>query len=195
MGSLEEKRISMNTFETLENYLTAGRSAHFGFAVRLTKNADDAEDLLQEAKIRAFRAITSLKSDNIPDAWFRQIIKNCFLDSRRYNSRRPQTTSFDAIQEANPIFDVADTTPSAEQVMLAEDDLSSEVRKALGQLPENQQKLVIAAMNGTPYTELSKMFRCGAFKIRTQLQKAHRALRRQLMIAQMKGGFVVSESY
>lgn len=185
----------MNTFESLENYLTTSKNAHYGFAVRLTKNADDAEDLLQEAKIRALRALGTLKSENIPDAWFRQIIKNCFLDSRRYNSRRPQTTSFEAIQESNPVFDIADTTPSPEQAILGNEDLSSEIQKALGQLPENQQKLVIAAMNGTPYTELSKMFRCGAFKIRTQLQKAHRALRRQLLISQMNGGYVVSESY
>lgn len=179
----------MITTDTFETFLSANRQGHYLFAKRLTRNSDDAEDLLQEAKIRALRALGSLNSAEVPEAWFRQIMKNCFLDNVRYRGRRPVTTSLEAIQESNPVFDVADPAIPLIPLLGDDDEYSTAVKEALSKLTQQQQTLVLAASSGITCKELSGMLRCGVITVRTRLHRAHRLLRRHLLASQVGNRF------
>lgn len=170
----------MTTVQTFESFLARSRKDYFYFAKRLTRNAYDAEDLVQEASIRAVRALHSLTSEKIPDAWFKQIIKNCFLDSRRYKSRRPVTTSLEAIQESRPSFDLEDANAVLPFSLLGE-EYSADVEQALAKLTSEQRALLMGTLHGLSGKELSAKFKCGAVTVRTRLHRAHRSLRRHLM--------------
>lgn len=172
----------MTTVNTFETYLKAHQPRHLNYARRLTRNSDDAEDLLQETKIRALRALGNLECATIPDAWFRQIMKNCFLDSWRYQNRRVSTTSLDAIQEANPVFEVADPSFSHLNLPFLEEEFSPAMRRALARLTPQQRNLIIADLHGKSCAELSKAMQCGAITARTRLHRAHRSLRRHLYL-------------
>ena len=71
----------------------------YAVAYRLTGNRDDAQDLVQDAAIQAFRAFDSYQSGTNFKAWFTRILVNRFLNLRRAAQRRPQTVSIDEAED------------------------------------------------------------------------------------------------
>lgn len=73
----------------------------YAVAYRLAGNRDDAQDLVQDAAIQAFRAFGSYQHGTNFKAWFTRILVNRFLNVKRADQRRPQTVSID---EAEDLF-------------------------------------------------------------------------------------------
>jgi RNA polymerase sigma-70 factor, ECF subfamily len=171
MNTLTEK-------SRFEQYMATTRKRHLAYAARFTSNNDDAEDLVQEAQLRAIRALPTMKGDSIPDAWFRTIIKNCFLDLRRYRNRRQQTVSLDALQDSNPNFDLIDPSiPDPDSNLEA---LDPRLVEAIEQLPSEHKILVLASLNDLSSDEMSSLAKCAVTTVRTRLHRAHRSLRAYL---------------
>lgn len=166
---------------TFESFMDSVKGRALSYALHLARNREDAEDLVQEASVRAFRAFNPVSSVSVPDAWMKQIVRRCFLDMRRKRRRRPVTTSLEAIQEENPYFDAADPTQRTD-VLAINDEFSPQVRMALKSLTDDQQAIVIAALTeGETHAALSERFGCGVTTFRTRLHRAHRCLKRHLL--------------
>ncbi len=71
----------------------------YAVAYRLAGNRDDAQDLVQDAAIQAFRAFNSYQSGTNFKAWFTRILVNRFLNVKRAAERRPQTVSIDEAED------------------------------------------------------------------------------------------------
>ena len=71
----------------------------YAVAYRLAGNRDDAQDLVQDAAIQAFRAFDSYEKGTNFKAWFTRILVNRFLNVRRAAQRRPQTVSIDEAED------------------------------------------------------------------------------------------------
>ena len=166
---------------TFERFMDSVKGRALAYALHLARNKEDAEDLVQEASLRAFRAFDPNSTVSVPDAWMKQIVRRCFLDMKRRRRRRPMTTSLEAIQEENPYFDAAD--PKERTDLLAINDaFSPQVRSALQTLSEEQRAIVVAALiEGETHAALSERFGCGVTTFRTRLHRAHRCLKRHLM--------------
>lgn len=169
---------------SFEDFAAAAKKHLFAFALRLTQNYDDAEDLLQDAVMKAFRAYEADRDNKDAmkpsNAWFKQILFNCFLDARRKKSRRPQTCSLQSMQDDNPHFDAASADASPEQELMAY-NLGESMTKALLLIPEDQRQLIIDSLNQEDHNVLAKQYGCHAVTMRTRLHKARRNLRRQLL--------------
>ena len=171
--------------QAFETYLKRERLVHLLFAKQLSRNTEDAEDVLQDATIRALRALDTLTFEDVSDAWFRQIIKNCFLDSLRYKSRRTSTTSLEALQLMNPIFDVADPSNAPKLTSEWEEECNAVLNDGLAILTSEEQKLVLGHMDGLSCKELSSRLNCGVSPARTKLNKALRTLRRYVLVSDL----------
>lgn len=169
---------SLSKHTLFEKYMATTRKRHLAYAARFTSNSDDAEDLVQEAQLRAIRALPDMESDSIPDAWFRTIIRNCFLDLRRYRNRRQPTVSLDALQEGNPNFDVMD--PSIPDPNARLETLDPRLVEAIERLPSDHRILVIASLHELSSDEMSSLAKCAITTVRTRLHRAHRTLRAYL---------------
>jgi len=75
--------------------LVAVLPAAYGYALRLTRNRADAEDLVQDAALRAFKAIASFDPGTNFKAWIFRILTRCFWANHRRRQRRPNTVDFD----------------------------------------------------------------------------------------------------
>jgi len=80
---------------TFESLFTPLASSAFGVAVRFTGNQADAEDLVQEAALLAFRGFDSFEPGTNFKAWFFRILTNCYFSSRRRQKSRPVTADLD----------------------------------------------------------------------------------------------------
>lgn len=81
--------------ETFEQLLAAALPTAFGVAIRFVRNRDDAEDLVQEASLRAFRSFHTFTSGTNFRAWLLRILTNLYYQKYRQRQREPQITELE----------------------------------------------------------------------------------------------------
>lgn len=111
------KDANTSRFEKFRNEID-GAARRFAF--RWTRHHDEAEDALQEAYVRAFRAFDRIAEATDPRAWFFQIVKRVLLDRNRMLKRRPLCVSLDRTLEEHPHFEPMDPGANPESSLLAE---------------------------------------------------------------------------
>ena len=99
MNSEPTKSQFLSSQDAFEAELRPILDKAYAVAYRLAGNRDDAQDLVQDAAIQAFRAFDSYQSGTNFKAWFTRILVNRFLNLRRSAQRRPQTVSIDEAED------------------------------------------------------------------------------------------------
>lgn len=156
----------------------------YNMAFRLAGNRSDAEDLTQEAYFRAYRSFDDYEGDKPFENWIFRIVTRLFLDLLRSRRRRVQTVSYDAplstSSDDTVHFDVADSTPNADQRMVA-GTMSEELQAVLDSLSHEQRTLVMLAdVEGLPYKEISELLGKPVGTIRSRLHRTHKLMRQRL---------------
>src|SRR5919108_5030352 len=109
----------------------------YSAAYRLTRNAADAEDLIQETFLRAYRGFHQFEEGTNLKAWLYRILMNTFINDYRRRQRQPQTVSEDEIPDWYLYSKMAESgaEPSAETSVI-ESLPDEEVQEALSSLPD-----------------------------------------------------------
>ena len=94
-GTPVARRIGSTPPASFEALFAAVINSAFGVALRYTRNQADAEDLVQEAALLAYRAFDSFESGTNFRAWFLKILTNCYFSKRRREKCRPVTSDLD----------------------------------------------------------------------------------------------------
>ena len=151
-------------------------------AFRLTGNAAEAEDLVQETCVRAYRAWAQLREPAGAQAWLFRILRSAWLDHLRKAARRPQLVAMDSAAaqpaaEAPPLLDVTD----AEDRRALEQALDEEVLAAMNELPEDERlALMFQVFGGLSYREISEALDCPLGTVMSRLHRAKARLRSRL---------------
>jgi RNA polymerase sigma-70 factor (ECF subfamily) len=95
MTSTEKFELNDSSYERLMRIHTKNLRVH---AYRLTRNQDSADDLFQETSIKIYMNLDKCQDENKFCAWAKRIMQNLFLDKKRFDARRPKTTSFDELE-------------------------------------------------------------------------------------------------
>ncbi len=150
----------------LDRLVTEHSSAIFGLAMRLSGNRTDAEDLVQETYLKAFKGIGKLRKQSSERGWLRRILVNAWRD--RYRRSR-QTV---------PLLDPAGK-PSDPAEGLARRDLLRRVIAGIRKLPRRQREALLLRVRGRlSYAEIAD-----AMAIRKGAVKAHLVQARRKLIA------------
>ncbi|MBX3096320.1 MAG: RNA polymerase sigma factor [Fimbriimonadaceae bacterium] len=140
--------MATDTQKLISTLYDSGQSRALKYAMRLTRNREDAEDLVQEALFRACRAIKRSAEIAAPEAWLCLTVRRLFLDSCRRKGRRPNTVSLHAMIEDNPAVEPSGDELNPEQQLLTE-SFSPQTESALAALsPEDRAVLISLATNG-----------------------------------------------
>jgi RNA polymerase sigma-70 factor (ECF subfamily) len=83
-----------------ESYLTPILTAAYGTALHMTRHPDDAEDLVKEAALQAFRAFSSFQEGTNFKAWFFRIMTNLFINRYRKRQREPEIDALHELEDA-----------------------------------------------------------------------------------------------
>jgi RNA polymerase sigma-70 factor, ECF subfamily len=168
-------------------------------ALRMTGNPVDAEDLVQETYLRAFRSISQFKPGTNLRAWLFKIQTNSFINDYRKRSRRPKNTSLDDVEEYYLYNHLVESgvqpAPSiTEDEILAQID-DADVFQALDQLPDNfRQVVLLADVEGFAYREIADIMDIPVGTVMSRLHRARRRLRDQLLARWDAGEEGVKES-
>ena len=143
----------------------------YGKALRLCRDADEADDLVQDTVIRAWRFWASYKEGSNVSAWLRRILTNSFLSECRRTGRQRRLNTALASQGQT-------ATTAVEPASWVGEGFGDEVVAALDAIPaEYRQVLLMVEIEGLAYREAAEKLRCPVGTIMSRLHRGRRALR------------------
>ena len=157
----------------------------FATAVRMTRNRADAEDLVQETYLKAWRAYDSFEEGTNLRAWLFRIMTNSYIN--RYNAaqRRPTETDLDDVEEfflyrRLGAIDQSRMNASAEDQMM-ELFTDEEVRNAIEELPETfRLPLILSDVDGFAYKEIAEMLDIPIGTVMSRLHRGRKWMQKRL---------------
>src|SRR5688572_18010973 len=145
----------------------------YGTALRLTRRAPDAEDLVQDTYLKAFRAAHQFEPGTNLKAWLFTILHNTFRNIRRHDGRSPVDVDSDAVERA--VGDgPADHSP---EELLTRATLDADLQAALDALPEAfRQAVWLRDVEELTYAEMAKVLDVPMGTVMSRISRGRRAL-------------------
>lgn len=154
--------------------------AVYSVAYRLSGHRADAEDLTQEAFLRAYRFFHRYNNEMPFENWMYRITRNAFVDMiRRRPSKQPISLDqpMNASSDDQRHFELADSTHEPQSVMMAH-EVDHNLQLALNTLsPDFRETVILADMQGMSYEEIAELLGCSQGTVRSRLHRARRAMK------------------
>jgi RNA polymerase sigma-70 factor, ECF subfamily len=160
-------------------------SALYAAAMRMTRNPADAEDLLQETYLRAYRGFEGFHEGTNLKAWLYRILTNTFINTYRAKKRRPDQVELDDVEDFFLYrrlggLEAADAARSTETEVL-ESIPDSEVKEALESIPEQfRMAVILADVEGFSYKEIAEILDVPIGTVMSRIHRGRRALQQKL---------------
>jgi RNA polymerase sigma-70 factor (ECF subfamily) len=176
-------------------------SSLYTAALRMTRNPADAEDLVQETYLKAYRAFNTFQEGTNLKAWLYKILTNTFINSYRSKKRRPEQTELDDVEDLYLYrrlggLEAATAGRSAEEQVL-EHFTEADVKTAVESLPEQfRMAVLLADVEGFSYKEIAEILDVPIGTVMSRLHRGRKALEKALFDFGMQRGLVapVAES-
>jgi RNA polymerase sigma-70 factor, ECF subfamily len=167
----------------------------YNFALRMTNNAADADDLVQETYLKAYRFWESFEQGTNMKAWLFRILKNSYINRYRKEKKEPETVDFNDVQN---LYDSArdDSTETNDlQERLFGNLLDDDVTRAVASLPDDFRTVVILCdIEGLTYEEIAEFVDCPLGTVRSRLHRGRKMLRSLLMLYAKNRGYVAEDA-
>jgi RNA polymerase sigma-70 factor (ECF subfamily) len=164
-------------------------------AMRMTRNAADAEDLVQETYLKAYRAFGTFQQGTNLKAWLYRILTNTFINTYRSKKRRPDETELDEVEDLYLYrrlggLEAAAAGRSAEEEVL-DRFTDDEVKQALEALPEQfRMAVLLADVEGFSYKEIADILDIPIGTVMSRLHRGRKALQKGLFEFGLERGLV-----
>jgi RNA polymerase sigma-70 factor (ECF subfamily) len=165
----------------------------YAAALRMTRNPADAEDLVQDTYLRAFRGFSGFREGTNLKAWLYRILTNSFINTYRKKQRQPQTVEGPDDLDEWYLFDKLggrNVELSAETEVL--DKIPDEaVKAALESLPENfRLPVLLADVEGFSYKEIAEIMDTPIGTVMSRLHRGRKALQKALWDTAKERGLI-----
>jgi len=162
----------------------------YNIAYRMTGNHADAEDLTQEAFVRAFRFFGNYRRDWPFDNWLYKIMSNLFVDDLR---RRPKAhlqsldQPLDLSGSGDVYLEIPDAGANPERMVMSH-ELDEHIQRALNGLPNDfRMTVILADIEALSYEEISVAMNCSLGTVRSRLHRGRKLLRAKIAAFEREG--------
>lgn len=183
---------SESTREEFEALALEHFDALYNTAMRLTRNPGEAQDLVQETFLKAYRFFHRFEPGTNIKAWLFTILRNTYINAYRKASRQQQQVDFDQVAPfyADPSA-ISEWTNrgSVEEMLhyLVQDD----VKRALEALPDEYRMVILLAdLEDFAYKEIADIVGCPVGTVMSRLFRGRRLLRKSLAEFAKKSGYI-----
>ncbi len=181
------KRRSQIKSKEFEEQILPHTGEFFKQAMFLTRDKDDAADLVQDALLRAFDAWESFEPGTSGRRWLSRILRNSFYSKCRRKTREKQWLADRACVAHSLHSGGLRRSNCSPEVTASEDVLKEEVDRAFSDLPrEFRRVLELYCMEGLSYKEIAGLIKC---PVGTVMSRIHRARQRLKESIEQSGGF------
>jgi RNA polymerase sigma-70 factor (ECF subfamily) len=174
------------TSETLPH-----KSALYNYALKISGNADDAQDLVQETYYKAFRYFDKFQSGTNSKAWMFMILKNTFINDYRKSKREPYKLDYEQIQNFYENVKADRAIENNLDKDFYNDLFDDELTEAIDQLPTKMREVfLLCDLEGYSYEETADLVGCPIGTIRSRLHRARHMLQEILFDYAKDKGFL-----
>ncbi|HUF96169.1 MAG TPA: sigma-70 family RNA polymerase sigma factor [Acidimicrobiia bacterium] len=167
----------------------------YGAAMRMTRNPADAEDLVQETFLKAYRAYDSFTAGTNLKAWLYRILTNTYINNYRKASRRPDEVDLGNVEDLY-LYRRIGSEESVEASRTTEDRVldglvESDIKKAVEALPENFRiPVLLADLEGLSYQEIADILDIPIGTVMSRLHRGRKAMQKALWEFASKRGLL-----
>jgi len=161
-------------------------------ALRMTNNQNDAEDLVQEAYVKAYRFWDRFESGSNCRAWLFKIMTNIFINDYRSKSRLPMSVNVDEIDDSFLYGQLAAIKPgeNPEKELFAK-IMDDDVKKAIEELPDDFRLVVVLSfLEGFSYQEIAEIADLQLGTVKSRLHRGRKLLQKVLYEYAVKNGYI-----
>jgi RNA polymerase sigma-70 factor (ECF subfamily) len=157
----------------------------YSAALRMTRNPADAEDLVQETYLKAYRAFAGFQEGTNLKAWLYKILTNTFINSYRSKKRRPEQTELDEVEDLYLYrrlggLEAVAANRSAEEEVL-DHFTDADVKAAVEALPEGfRMAVLLADVEGFSYKEIAEILDVPIGTVMSRLHRGRKSLQKTL---------------
>ena len=183
--------VSNLTEDNFTNETLPHKSALYNYALKISGNADDAQDLVQETYYKAFRYFDKFQSGTNSKAWMFMILKNTFINDYRKSKREPYKLDYEQIQNfyENVKSDRANENNLDKDFY--NDLFDDELTEAIDQLPTKMREVfLLCDLEGYSYEETAELVQCPIGTVRSRLHRARHMLQEILFDYAKNKGFL-----
>jgi len=175
----------------IEEILIKHLDSMYSTALRLTKNKEKAEDLVQDVCLRAFRYFDQLRSNNKLKAWLFKILMNTFINKYRKRIKEPPLVEIELSESLLESASALYRHNSNPEEILIKSSLDEEIKEALDNLHVDLRVVLwLSDVEGFTYEEIKEILRCPIGTIASRLYRARSLLRETLWEYARKRGVI-----
>ena len=161
-------------------------------ALRMTKNENDAQDLVQETMIKSYRFWDKFEPGSNCRAWLFKIMTNIFINDYRSKSRSPMAVNVDEIDD-NFLYgqlSVGPTVTDPEKELFAK-VFDDDVKRAVENLPDDFRLVVVLSfLEGFSYQEIAEIADLQLGTVKSRLHRGRKLLQKELYDYAIKNGYI-----
>jgi RNA polymerase sigma-70 factor (ECF subfamily) len=177
--------------EDFTNETLPHENALYNYALKISGNTDDAQDLVQETYYKAYRHFDKFQSGTNSKAWMFMILKNTFINDYRKSKREPYKLDYEQIQN---FYENVKSDRAEENNLDKEfynDLFDDELTEAIYQLPTKMREVfLLCDLEGYSYEETAELVDCPIGTVRSRLHRARHMLQETLFDYAKDKGFL-----
>jgi RNA polymerase sigma-70 factor (ECF subfamily) len=192
LGLMETRQEDPALKDRFERDVVPLLSGMYSSALRMTRNPADAEDLVQETFLRAYRGFAGFQEGTNLKAWLYRILTNTFINSYRKKQREPKTVPDDNVEDWY-LYDrlAAQSSEASAETTVLETMPDEDVKAALDALPEAfRMAVLLADVEGFSYKEIAGILDVPIGTVMSRLHRGRRALEKALWEKTRERGLV-----
>ncbi|OHB68882.1 MAG: hypothetical protein A2W17_01835 [Planctomycetes bacterium RBG_16_41_13] len=173
----------------------------YNMAVRMSTNKEDAEDLVQETYLKAYRFFNTFQKGTNVKAWLFKILRNTFINKYRKAISSPSEVLYEDIELVNSYVsnnNEPDTKESIDtlksKVESLDDILGDDIKNAIDSLPiEYREAIIYSDIEELTYKEIAEIINVPIGTVKSRINRARSLLRKNLWNYAKERGFVKRE--
>jgi RNA polymerase sigma-70 factor, ECF subfamily len=164
----------------------------YSAALRMTRNPADAEDLVQETFLKAYRGYGGFQAGTNLKAWLYRILTNTYINKYRKDQRRPDEVELGELQDLYLFRRLGEATGGATrsaEMEVLDQFVDTDVKEAIESLPDHFRiPVLLADVEGFSYKEIAGVLDIPIGTVMSRLHRGRKALERKLWnVAQQRG--------
>ena len=167
------------------------KEALYNYALKISGNIEDAEDLVQDTYLKAYRYFDQYNSGTNCKAWMFMIMKNSFINNYRKEKREPGKVYYDGPSNFYLRSNLTGPASNSPEEFFLNQMLDDETATALNQLPEKMREVIVLCdIEEYSYEEIAEMVNIPVGTVRSRLHRARRTLQESLFDYAKDRGFL-----